>query len=627
MSSSQAGTLSWTRRLGFRIAFLLAAVLLPLAVLSAARSADLLAEARDRSEAALLGETAIAAWDQWRVIREAAGVTSTLALIAARTSDDRGTCERLLDAVSDEMPLVATASLVLEDGRLGCSTTDPPGGDPGDTVGGLSDQPRHRELASATGPRILVAPSGGGQGLSMVLTAPVTLDGKGGGGEDSGGGGYVALSIPFSRLAERQAGSTTRPLVLFSAQGEVLLGGDGEMQPPLPADRSLAALAGPAPLSFTARDGAGVERIFAVVPLVAGQVYALGSRPARADAAFGTPLASLPVVAPAVMWAASLAVAVIAVHRLVIRHVGELSRWIRAFAGGARAEPNADLRDAPLELAEIGEALGRMMDGVRRDEAELEDMVRQREVLLREVHHRVRNNLQLVASILNMQVRRTDSPAFAQTLTMVQDTVLGLAGVHRALLESAGFADLPAEDLLAEIVMRLQGRLDDAGNAHAIAREVDSLRLSHDQAVPVALLVTHGLDAAMSRSAGLDHRTRRIVLRLRRVGATCALLEIESDVDMTPDMFGQTVLPDVFEERLMTGFAQQLGATLERRMAEGRETVTVRFALSQPPESAPMPAPRPRSRDPRPATSRRQGNIGGERALIRHTRRTKGDRQ
>jgi two-component sensor histidine kinase len=210
---------------------------------------------------------------------------------------------------------------------------------------------------------------------------------------------------------------------------------------------------------------------------------------------------------------------------------------------------------------------------------------------------------------------------------MVQDTVLGLAGVHRALLESAGFTDLPAEDLLAEIVLRLQGRLDDAGNAHTIAREVDSLRLSHDQAVPVALLVTHGLDAAMSRSAGVDHRTRRIILRLRRVGATCALLEIESDVDMTPDMFGQTVLPDVFEERLMTGFAQQLGATLERRMAEGRETVTVRFALSQPPESAPMPAPRPRSRDPRPATSRRQGNIGGERALIRHTRRTKGDRQ
>jgi two-component sensor histidine kinase len=407
------------------------------------------------------------------------------------------------------------------------------------------------------------------------------------------------------------------------------------MQPPLPADRALAALAGPAPLSFTARDGAGVERIFAVVPLVAGQVYALGSRPARADAAFGTLFASLPVVAPAVMWAASLAVAVIAVHRLVIRHIGELSRSIRSFAGGARAEPNANLREAPLELAEIGEALGRMMDGVRRDEAALGDMVRQREVLLREVHHRVRNDLQLVASILNMQIRRTDSPAFAQTLAMVQDTVLGLAGVHRALLESAGFTDLPAEDLLAEIVLRLQGRLDDAGNAHTIAREVDSLRLSHDQAVPVALLVTHGIDAAMARSAGLDPRSRRIVLRLRRAGLACAVLEIESDVDGTPDMFGQDVLPGGLEERLMTGFAQQLGATLERRMVDGRETASVRFALTPPPGTEPeeepetelLPVPRPRQRGQRQSSTQLPGNIGGERALMRHTRRTKGDRQ
>jgi two-component sensor histidine kinase len=530
-------------------------------------------------------------------------------MIAARMSSDPANCTRLLDAVAEEMPFVSEGALVLGNGQDGCSTS-------------AESLPRGDAAATGT-PRILVAPAASGPGLVIVLTAPVERAG-------TGDAGYVALSIPFSQLAARKPVDAPRPdapqpLVLFSAQGEILLGAAGTDRPPLPADRSLAALAGPEPVAFTATDGAGVERIFAVVPLVAGQVYALGSRPAQADGAFGTWLATLPVVAPAVMWAASLAVAVIAVHRLVIRHVESLSRSILAFAGGARAEPNVDLHDAPLELAEIGEALGRMMDGVRRDEAELEDMVREREVLLREVHHRVRNNLQLVASILNMQIRRAETPGFARTLAVVQDAVLGLAGVHRALLESAGFTDLPAEDLLGEIVLRLQGRMDGSGNTHAIAREVDSLRLTHDQAVPVALLATHGIDAAMARSDTLDHRTRRIVLRLKRDGDDHAILEIESDADDTPDMFGETSVPGGLEDRLMTGFAQQLGATLERRMAGARETIAVRFALACPQRRDPLPAHRPAIAVQRAHRTGHRGNIGAKRALIRHTRRTKGD--
>ncbi len=51
-----------------------------------------------------------------------------------------------------------------------------------------------------------------------------------------------------------------------------------------------------------------------------------------------------------------------------------------------------------------------MTETILHDEAEMEDVVHQKEVLLREVHHRVKNNLQLIASIMNMQMRRATSP-------------------------------------------------------------------------------------------------------------------------------------------------------------------------------------------------------------------------
>jgi two-component sensor histidine kinase len=98
-----------------------------------------------------------------------------------------------------------------------------------------------------------------------------------------------------------------------------------------------------------------------------------------------------------------------AAERLVSRYIRRLGRAIRAFASGAALWATSD-GGAPAELREVGQAFLRMTDTILHDEAELEDTVHQREVLLREVHHRVKNNLQLIASIMNMQMRRAKSP-------------------------------------------------------------------------------------------------------------------------------------------------------------------------------------------------------------------------
>ena len=81
-----------------------------------------------------------------------------------------------------------------------------------------------------------------------------------------------------------------------------------------------------------------------------------------------------------------------------------------------------------------------MAEGILQDEAELEDALREKSLLIREVHHRVKNNLQLIASIMNMQIRRSRNSETTSVVRRLQDRVLGLARVHRQMYEAQTLA-------------------------------------------------------------------------------------------------------------------------------------------------------------------------------------------
>jgi two-component sensor histidine kinase len=156
------------------------------------------------------------------------------------------------------------------------------------------------------------------------------------------------------------------------------------------------------------------------------------------------------------MWLASLLVAYITVNTLVLRHLSRLSARMEEYRSGDTLPDFKLGPEAPAELREMADSYNELVTRVTRDQASLEDSLREQKLLLREVHHRVKNNLQLIASILNMQMRGVEDPAAKRTLGRVQDRVMSLSSIHRALYTDSRLDRVRVDHLLAEIVAGLE---------------------------------------------------------------------------------------------------------------------------------------------------------------------------
>jgi two-component sensor histidine kinase len=262
----------------------------------------------------------------------------------------------------------------------------------------------------------------------------------------------------------------------------------------------------------------------------------------------------------------------LAAERLVTRHIRVLRDSITSFAHGARQVGELDMTGAATEIRDVANAYLKMTDTILHDEAELEDIAYQREVLLREVHHRVKNNLQLIASIMNMQMRQARNPEARALLKSLQDRVMSLATVHRELYQTSGLTSVRADELLAQIVRQTLGIASGPERRFDVVTSFDELRLTPDQAVPLSLLLTEALTNAIKYSHGENGNPPWIEITLKRDNASGAVLEITNSISASaapaPAVEGTGLGAD-----LLAAFAMQLGGRC------GTEVTKVRYRL------------------------------------------------
>ena len=249
-----------------------------------------------------------------------------------------------------------------------------------------------------------------------------------------------------------------------------------------------------------------------------------------------------------------------------IRHMGRSIDGWRA-GGGFTAHRAGVL---PGELRRLALSFKRSTLALNRREAELRRAVQQQELAMQEIHHRVKNNLQIVASLLNLQASRIRSPAARAEFQAARDRVRALATLHRHLYAHGEVHTINMRSFLVELCGQLfQAMGETEGQRLSLQIEAAELQISSDQAVPLALIVTEAVTNAVKYAFPAGRRGT-ISVRLTDDGETVDLA-IQDDGIGIPSGRVETEAGtrDGIGIQLINGFARQLGGTLEVQQGEG----------------------------------------------------------
>ena len=541
--------------LSARLAFLLALALLPLGVVSIIQTRNLQREAEARVEAALIGAARRAASRETELILRTQGVAATLAAGVLSVINDPKACADMMVKVAAVEKTATLVAYIPANGLMTCSNTG--------AAHDFSGSTRLKALLVVRKPAFSVNRNASISKTSVLgISYPVI-------GDDDAVLGIISISLPHEAMAALKGSMTGDPNMdampvdfwTFDETG-ALLAADinlDQVTGLLPADRPLIGFVGLSEQVFRATNPTGAMQTYAVVPLVAGQLYLMATWQ-HVDRPFFQRYADAPYLYPVLMWALSFIVAGLAAELLVNRHIRVLSQSIVNFSKGNRRLEDLDLSAAPGELRELGVAYQSMTETITKGEAELEDIVRQKDVLLREVHHRVKNNLQLIASIMNIQIRHAQTAEAKTLLKSLQNRVMSLATIHRNLYQTAGMDEVRAKDLLPGILRQVLAMSSGTERPFEVKTDIDDIALVPDQAVPLSLLVTEALTNTIKHSGASRSAPGMIRLSLKRSEDNVAMLEVVNS-------FAETVKDsgDVHAgigTQLISAFSQQLGGQL-----------------------------------------------------------------
>lgn len=124
----------------------------------------------------------------------------------------------------------------------------------------------------------------------------------------------------------------------------------------------------------------------------------------------------------------------------------------------------------------------------------------EKEALLKEIHHRVKNNLQLVTSLLNLQARRIEDEAVAALFADSRDRVRSMALVHENLYRLGNFARVPMREHLESVCAHLLRAYSQQAGAVRLETDMDDLKLDLDRAVPCGLIVNELVSNALKHA-------------------------------------------------------------------------------------------------------------------------------
>lgn len=399
---------------------------------------------------------------------------------------------------------------------------------------------------------------------------------------------HIDIDLDWLSLFVRGAGLPAEgTLFLLDKNGTILASPKYSFEPSeggLPETATLRQVVQRKLIDFEAIGNDGQKRVYSSVDLPHGNVLVLFGLPSATTLGWierDLVTRSLSLVA---IWLAGVFAAGIGTRLWVTRWISQLVRTARAYSAGDFSA-RVRFERAPAELRDLGATLVNMAERIDEREEDLRKSLDQKEILLKEIHHRVKNNLQTISSLLNIHIRSVKSDDTRTTLEEVQTRVRALALVHRYLYESEDVRQVGLKLFIGELCQVLYETLSGAKHRIAVEAEVDDLTIASERVVPIALLITEAITNTFKHGFP-DDRPGQIRVVLRRLdevsahlsiaddGVGCAEDDAKSATDGSARGLGMS---------LISAFARQLGEDLQVSGPPGT-TISLRVWLEPKPE-------------------------------------------
>lgn len=530
-----------------RLAALLSLAFLPAGVVAMQAGMSAVAE-RDAAVQQAIGADELVATgvlrDEVVQLREVVGA---LAANADLFAGNPVRCRERLSNVAARFPDFTALVVVDRSATVRCANLEGVAGQPiaADDIIARSAQQRGPAVGLVHSPRLSDAPVFG----AVAPAAPGAL------GEDL----YIGVTQLVAPLMERAAANSRRNQsynLIINGDGDFLfVNGEGVDEREFDAlrrrlEETPAALRESA---FRVRQTWAVVATFGASDLYIVQGWRPPPQPLAQQAQTAWAL-----LAPLLLWLAAIAAAWYAIELFVARPLSVVERLARTYARGEDAEADEDmLRNAPEEMNSLRRTLAAMAKTLRGRETRIAEALQEERALLREVHHRVKNNLQMVASILSIQSRSAADTSEARGLARAKDRVQLLALAHARIYSSGEVRDVALDQLAADVARTMHAARGAAASRIDLQMDLAPARADADRAVAFAFLigesVSNALDAAEHAESGRVH----VHLSVQDSGA----LVMEVSAAHAPAASLESVAA---AQRLVDAFARQLNATVTR---------------------------------------------------------------
>jgi PAS domain S-box-containing protein len=233
--------------------------------------------------------------------------------------------------------------------------------------------------------------------------------------------------------------------------------------------------------------------------------------------------------------------------------------------------PDGSLRVAQYTAVRLGanlhQSILRDITSGREAELRLRSSLAEKEILLKEIHHRVKNNLQVIASMLRLQSDQIGDPGVRELFLESQRRVRAMALVHEWLYQAPDLARINLAAYVRTLISDLQRAFRAIASNVTIRSEVQVIQVDVDQAMALGLILNELIANCLKHAFAAGRSGTIIVSGSRRPGEAL-VLSVSDDGTGLPDKLDPTQSPSMGLQ-IVTALATQIGGTLTWQRSPG----------------------------------------------------------